>query len=271
MFRTYYDDPYKQGMDDGSLGRTKLNPSHFKTIREYDTYLNAYVYSNVMGRHIADTRQHLETITGILLRLFYDYFILRLPYIFPALLIMYLFHKIGVQGSGLVILSVIFAVPTSIVLYYYYLYLRGKEFAYAMLGKGNSRLFYALCFFTTLVSSSLYLFLMSGIISWGWVFTLLYGYATWRLVKIVTDYHWNDELPLKWYSKSKYFGKGVASVLRDDPMFHKNTSLKILPSKEIPRRKSAIQTVKIVSFIILLHLIPLYAFLSGNVVLALTL
>jgi hypothetical protein len=266
MYQSYNGDPYRKGIDDGSLGRTKLSSSHFKSSSEYDTYLNAYAYSNIMVHHVADTLKHVDTITRELLKLFYEYFILRLPYIFPALLLMYFLYKVvGFQGTDLVIPFFVLAIPSSIVLYHYYLYLRGREFAYAMCGKGNSRLLYALCFFTTLISSSLYLFIISKLmtsISVGalsWVFMLLYGYVTWRLVNIVTEFHWNDRLPLKWHSKSKYFGKGVASVLRSDTVFHENKSLKIPQSREMPERKSAIGTVKIISFFILLFLIPVLA------------
>lgn len=272
MYQSYNGDPYDQGIKDGVSGRTRLDSAYFKTNAEYNTYLNTYQYSRAMGSASSEMGSAFGTLTGAATQVFYDYFILRLPYLFPALLLMYFLYKVvGFQGTDLVIPFVILAVPSSIGLYHYYLYLRGKEFAYAMSGKVNSRLFYALCFFTTLISSSLYLFIISMLItsignglfsSLLWIFMLLYGYVTWRLVNIVTEFHWNDRLPLKWHSKSKYFGKGVASVLRSDTVFHENKSLKIPQSREMLERKSAIGTVKIISFFILLFLIPLLAFIS---------
>lgn len=266
MYQSYNGNPYDQGMKDGVSGRTRLDSGYFKTNADYNTYLNTYQYSRAMGSASSEMGAALGTLTGAATQVFYDYLILRLPYVFPALLIIYFLYKVlGFQGSDLGILFVVLAVPSSIVLYHYYLYLRGKEFAYAMSGRGNSRLFYALCFFTTIISSSLYLLIISKLmtsISVGalsWIFMLLYGYVTWRLVNIVVAFHWNDRLPFKWYSKSKYFGKGVASVLRSNDTLNENGRFQIPPSKENAERKSSIGAVKLISFFILLFLIPVLA------------
>lgn len=210
---------------------------------------------------------------------YWKHFVMRLPFIFPSVLILFFLATKGVFGltfsdfmedlsthfyTFLKIL-ILLLLPINIIFYYFYFYLRGIEFANYILKKNYKPLYFVLGLYTLIICSIGFLIVCEffGILfvksKFFWFKFFFYVIATLILMHHFYKYHWSTDTTAAYLKKSKFFRKGMLKSINssDNPLSLEDLKNYDIASLDHKKRKKSAFLLKVIVFIIVIGFIIL--------------
>lgn len=249
---------YNQGHSDAMSGANPTGLGYHG--KDYDDYMAGYhatQYGMEIGKGVGESLGALGHIGWLIF--------FRLPFLYPALFVFYIFAKWGIYGSDLgdfienfsvrvvpLIISTIFIlIPITIFWYYLYLYLRGLEFA-RYITKKPSRLLFTILGVYTIVGSSIVLILMVAAFpftyQYFWIKLLLLMLILPNVFSLPVKFHWTSHREGNYFKKYKYFRKGFMIHMKDVKDEITLDEVQSLSIDMDEKRKARLKMVKIISY-----------------------